>query len=256
MKLKYLILIIIISVLFQSCRKLFNPRYYYNNGKSNNTLIEINNKKQIKLIFTSLELKNIDIQSAERNIVTGNTGHYGQLFNYALFGYDIKLDFYSSSNSIHFFKSLAFLNPKNISEALKVNVSDTENINIDVKEYLLGYDDKILILVNITKYDQIIGDLLEVHYPYVYCGNDKIKIELRHNSSDNTFELFLVTDGYRDRIISKTEFLSADADKEAEIFILIDGMDGENNENNCGEGPTGLNNTIELKIKFIFQNIV
>ena len=110
--------------------------------------------------------------------------------------------------------------------------------------------------VNLTKYDEKAGDLYyKVHYPYAYSENDKIKIELKYNKNNNTFELASITDEYGDRIKSKTSSLTVNENSEAEISMIIDGMDGPDNEDNCGNGATGLNNQIELKIKFKFEKI-
>ena len=226
---------------------------YFNKNASNN-------KKEMKLTFTSIELRNIDSKSANRNAITGNVGWFGTVFDYALFGYDMKLDFYSSSSDVHSLASFASLNPSKIEQALKVKLSSTGNINITSKKHSLLYDENdditISMAVNLTKYDERSGDFLyEVHYPYAYSENDKIKIELKYNKSNNTFELASITDEYGDRIKSKTSSLTINENSEADISMIIDGMDGPDNEDNCGNGPTGLNNQIELKIKFKFENI-
>lgn len=110
--------------------------------------------------------------------------------------------------------------------------------------------------VNLTKYDERSGDFLyEVHYPYAYSENDKIKIELKYNKNNNTFELASITDEYGDRIKSKTSSLTVNENSEAEISMIIDGMDGPDNRRNCKKGPTGLNNKIDLTIKFKFEII-
>ena len=226
---------------------------YFNKNASNN-------KKEMKLTFTSIELRNIDSKSANRNAITGNVGWFGTVFDYALFGYDMKLDFYSSSSDVHSLSPFTTLNPSKIDQALKVKLDSVGSINIESKEHSLLYEENdditISMAVNLTKYDERSGDFLyEVHYPYAYSENDKIKIELKYNKNNNTFELASITDEYGDRIKSKTSSLTVNENSEAEISMIIDGMDGPDNEDNCGNGATGLNNQIELKIKFKFEKI-
>ena len=220
------------------------------------------NKKEMKLTFTSLELRNIDSRSANRNAITGNVGIFGSVFDYALFGYDMKLDFYLSSSDLHSLASFATINPSKIADALKIGVSSSGNIKMDKSEHLLLYKDgeekdiMIDMSVNLTKYDERAGDFLkEVHYPYAYSEQDKIKIKLKYNSDVKNFTLVSITDDYGNRIKSKTESLTVNENSEAEISMTIDGMDGDDNRDNCGNGPTGLNNQVELKIKFKFENI-
>ncbi|CRF33253.1 hypothetical protein BRSU_1325 [Brachyspira suanatina] len=226
---------------------------YFNKNASDN-------KKEMKLTFTSMELRNIDTKSASRNAITGNVGWFGKVLDYALFGYDMKLDFYSSSSDVHSLSPFTTLNPSKIDQALKVKLDSVGSINITSKEHSLLYEDNdditISMAVNLTKYDERSGDFLyEVHYPYAYSENDKIKIELKYNKNNNTFELASITDEYGDRIKSKTSSLTVNENSEAEISMIIDGMDGPDNEDNCGNGATGLNNQIELKIKFKFEKI-
>ena len=260
-----ILLVIIFSLFAASCTNSFNP-YDVKDVKNktssdNNENMEPlpNGKGKMILTLISVKFRNIDSESRNRNAITGNVVILGELY-YALFGYDMKLDFYSSSSDVHSLASFASLNPSKIEQALKVKLSSTGNINITSKKHSLLYDENdditISMAVNLTKYDERSGDFLyEVHYPYAYSENDKIKIELKYNKSNNTFELASITDEYGDIIKSKTSSLTINENSEADISMIIDGMDGPDNEDNCGNGPTGLNNQIELKIKFKFENI-
>lgn len=259
-----ILLVIIFSLFAASCTNYFNP-YDVKDVKDetssdNDENIEPlpNGQGKMKLTIISLGFRNIDSESAGRYGRTGSVVKlFGGLCGCVYIGYDMKVDFYSSSSDKHSLSSFARLIPKNNYSALIL--SDVKGVGVS-KEYSLIYeyndDITISMAVNLTKYDERSGDFLyEVHYPYAYSENDKIKIELKYNKNNNTFELASITDEYGDRIKSKTSSLTVNENSEAEISMIIDGMDGPDNEDNCGNGATGLNNQIELKIKFKFEKI-
>ncbi|MEI0550266.1 hypothetical protein R4K89_08115 [Brachyspira intermedia] len=257
-----ILLVIIFSLFVTSCTNYFNPYDVKDETSSDNDEnIEPlpNGQGKMKLTITSMIFENIDTSSANRNALTGNVGVFGKVFDYALFGYDMKVDFYSSSSGEHSLSSFARLIPKNNYSALIL--SDVKGVGVS-KEYSLAYeyndDITILMSVNLTKYDEKAGDFYyKVHYPYAYSENDKIKIELKYNKNNDTFELVDIKDEYGNRIIrnSTIKSLTVYENKEAEVFMRIDGMDGPDNPHNCGNGPTGLNNKIDLTIKFKFEII-
>uniref|UniRef100_UPI003F4B5F37 hypothetical protein n=1 Tax=Brachyspira catarrhinii TaxID=2528966 RepID=UPI003F4B5F37 len=267
---KAILLVIIFSLFVTSCANYFNPYDVKNETSSDNDgNIEPlpNGKGKMKLIISSIVFKNIDSRTANRNAITGDVDPvFGKLFNYALFGYDMKVDFYSSSSYKHSLSTFARLIPKNIDSALQLTLP---NNDIILSKYILlsekyslvyDYNDDITILmsVNLTKYDEKAGDIaLKVHYPYVYSENDKIKIELKYNKTNNTFELVGIYDEYGNRIIrnSTIKSLTVYEDREAKIFMRIDGADGPDNRRHCKKGPTGWNNQIELSINFKFKVI-
>ncbi|MEI0797823.1 hypothetical protein R4Q14_05785 [Brachyspira intermedia] len=264
-----ILLVIIFSLFAASCTNSFNP-YDVKDVKNktssdNNENMEPlpNGKGKMILTLISVKFRNIDSESRNRNAITGNLVILGELY-YALFGYDMKADFYSSSSDKHSLSSFAKLVPKNVDSALFLRfpyISENFEISkehLSLKEYTLLYDETdditILIAVNLTKYDEKAGDFLyKVHYPYAYSENDKIKIELKYNKINETFELVDVHDGYGDRVKSRTQSLTVNENEEAEVSMVIDGMDGPANGSHCKKGPTGFNNKIELTFKFKFE---
>ena len=121
-----ILLVIIFSLFVTSCANYFNPydvKDVKNETSSDNDgNIEPlpNGQGKMKLTITSIEFRNEDSKSANRNAITGNVDFLGELYDYALFGYDMKVDFYSSSSDKHSLSTFARLAPKSIFSALKL----------------------------------------------------------------------------------------------------------------------------------------
>uniref|UniRef100_UPI003F4BA301 hypothetical protein n=1 Tax=Brachyspira catarrhinii TaxID=2528966 RepID=UPI003F4BA301 len=267
---KAILLVIIFSLFVTSCANYFNP-YDVKNVKDetssdNDENIEPlpNGKGKMKLTIISLGFRNIDSESAGRYGRSGSVVKlFGGLCGCVYIGYDMKVDFYSSSSDKHSLSSFAKLVPKYAYHSLELpspdHVLGILKERLLSKDYSLVYNDNdditILMSVNLTKYDRQFGPEEKLCYPYAYSENDKIKITLKYNKNNETFELVDVHDGYGDRIKDKTFSLIVNENEEAEVFMRIDGMDGPDNRRNCKKGPTGWNNQIEVIIKFKFKII-
>uniref|UniRef100_UPI003F4BCC27 hypothetical protein n=1 Tax=Brachyspira catarrhinii TaxID=2528966 RepID=UPI003F4BCC27 len=262
---KVILLVIIFSLFVTSCTNYFNPYDVKNKTSSeNDENIEPlpNGKSKMILTFTSIGFRNINSKSAYRNAITGNADFFGELCNYAYFGYDMKVDWYTSSTVKHSLSSFAKLSPKDMNSALNLTLPDHDvGIFKEIllsKSYSLLYDDTddmtLIMSVNLTKYDvKSLDPRYKLYYPYAYSENDKIKIKFTYNKTDSTFVLDSITDGYGNRIKAKTSNLIVKQNKEGRVYIRMDGMDGPANERHCKKGPTGWNNEIELTIKFKFE---
>uniref|UniRef100_UPI003F4C20D3 hypothetical protein n=1 Tax=Brachyspira catarrhinii TaxID=2528966 RepID=UPI003F4C20D3 len=269
---KAILLVIIFSLFAASCTNSFNP-YDVKDVKDETSSDDDENMEplpngqgKMKFTITSIVFRNINSRTANRNAITGSVR---TIYSYALFGYDMKVDFYNSLSDKHSLSSFAKLTPKSIRSALLLNVNTVGHYHqrdiIVSKSYSLFYDNSynynnptILLTINLTKYDEHVGDFLHrVHYPYAYSENDKIKIELGYRY--NNFFIRNMQDEYKNeneyikRVISYN--LTKNQYGEGELYMLIYGNDKVKSFADCGRGPTGFNRRIEIRIKFKMEII-
>ena len=144
-----------------------------------------------------------------------------------------------------------------IEDKYKIKVDTVSEKPIDEPEYIIEYKENdniyIELYFDIRKYDEpMLGFTME--WPYDYVSDNKISVKLKYNKEQNKFIYDSHSDSYGNRLVDIDKSYSLSENEEKEIFITIDGQDGDENWK-CGGGSTGLNNKIELRYKLKFEKI-
>ncbi len=224
-------------------------------------------KNQMKVTVAGISIKNIDSITANRYALDGfgwKKGDIQKLYDYADFTYNFKMAAYSDSDIAPIINNVAkdmpdkgLVSGPSIEDKYKIKVDTVSEKPIDEPEYIIEYKENdniyIELYFDIRKYDEpMLGFTME--WPYDYVSDNKISVKLKYNKEQNKFIYDSHSDSYGNRLVDIDKSYSLSENEEKEIFITIDGQDGDENWK-CGGGSTGLNNKIELRYKLKFEKI-
>ncbi|MEI0525939.1 hypothetical protein R4K54_08435 [Brachyspira murdochii] len=241
-----------------------------NPGRSPYYVEDTTPKKYINVVFSGT-IKNIDSQSANRVYSTlgGWFGlEYGEVkdkFNYGNFLYNIGMSIYGASDDIISYTTVASKTGSKVKDSIQVNLSETKDLINELQspieiEYKESDDMYMNIGINVTKYDERYLDPditgYQLFLPYSYSEDNKIYIKLKYNKDTKTFNYDSAVDGYGNRLRMIDSNISLSLNNgQGSISLELDGQDGDYNAAPEG-GATGLNNKIELNLKFTINEVI
>ena len=224
-------------------------------------------KYKMKITVAGVSIKNIDSKTANRYALDGfgwKKGDIQKVYDYADFTYNLKMAAYSDSDVAPIINNVAkdmpdkgLVGGPSIEDKYKINVGDVSEKTVDEPEYIVEYKENdniyIELYFDIRKYDEPMwGSTME--WPYDYVTDNKISVKLKYNKEQNKFVYDSHSDSYGNRLVDVDKSYSISENEEKEIFITIDGQDGDENWK-CRNNPTGLNNKIELRYKLKFEEL-
>ncbi|WP_157150761.1 hypothetical protein [Brachyspira sp. SAP_772] len=238
---------------------------------------------KMNITVSQVSIKNISAKSANRYALsfTWGQGDIEKVFNYAHFQYRFKMAAYNEDNDVPAVETIGSVFPEEVGtvdaglgaifgsagsrndEKYKISVGGSKTIATD-KTYEIEYyeEDKNKIRMDfyfdLVKFDEPMWNVTQIEWPYKYCENNKIRVSVYYdyNSNKFTYDASNGADDYGNRLISATfegnNGLSEG--QEVDFIITVDGNDGPQN-NKCGNGATGLNDTVELRFKLKFNKV-
>ncbi|TXJ47007.1 hypothetical protein [Brachyspira pilosicoli] len=238
---------------------------------------------KMNITVSQVSIKNVSAKSANRYALsfTWGKGDIQRVFNYAHFQYRFKMAAYNEDNDVPAVETIGSVFPEEVGTVdaglgaifgsvgsrddakYKIDIGSSKIITTD-KTYEIEYyeEDKNKIRMDfyfdLVKFDEPMWNVTQIEWPYKYCENNKIRVSVYYdyNSNKFTYDASNGADDYGNRLVSATfegnNGLSEG--QEVDFIITVDGNDGPQN-NKCGNGATGLNDTVELRFKLKFNKV-
>ena len=238
---------------------------------------------KMNITVSQVSIKNVSAKSANRYALAfiWSKGDIQRVFDYAHFQYRFKMAAYNEDNDVPAVETVGSVFPEEVGTVdaglgaifgssgrrddakYKIDVGGSKTMAAD-KTYEIQYyeEDKNKIRIDfyfdLVKFDEAMGNYTQIDWPYKYCENNKIRVSVYYDYDNNkfTYNSSNGTDDYGGRLVSATfeggQGLSEN--QETDFVITVDGNDGPQ-KNKCGNNPTGLNDTVELRFKLKFNKV-
>ncbi|WP_300366899.1 hypothetical protein [Brachyspira sp.] len=227
---------------------------------------EVKPRNFFKVTIVSGSIYNINSQTANRNSFTGNmyvpiVGG-GKLYDYANFNYIINIAGYNNLEKPSY-KTIAEHVSDRYENRFSVNIGQEKSLSIKSSNSVtINYGDEndiyLNISYNICKYDEIVANITDLGWKYMYSEDNKIYIILKYNKFSNSFTVDSVYDEYKNRLVEYDTSFELPLGVEKEFSVTLDGQDGDDKftNNKCGHGATGFNNKLKIKLKLLIDKTI